>query len=163
MRVHISLPVTNLETSIGFYAALFGQDASKRRPDYANFRLEQPAIHLALNERPGAARAEETEDTDDPVNHFGIEVGDVAELARVRARLVAAALAHRDEHNATCCYDTGEKVWTRDPDGHTWEIWVRTGEAAVMHAPESECCVPTADASEAAAKAKTGVAPSCCG
>jgi catechol 2,3-dioxygenase-like lactoylglutathione lyase family enzyme len=135
MRVHISLPVTNLDTAVSFYAALFGQDVTKRRPDYANFRLDQPAIHLALNER-----ADVRVDRDDEVNHFGIEVQDLAELGRVRDRLIAAGLAHRDEAEAVCCYATGEKVWTHDPDGHTWEVWVRTGEADVLHPATSECC-----------------------
>ena len=39
MRVHISLPVENLETSIGFYEELFDQPPTKVRADYANFLI----------------------------------------------------------------------------------------------------------------------------
>lgn len=147
MRVHISLPVTSLESSVAFYSALFGEPVTKRRPDYANFRLDEPAIHLALNERAVVVAG-----TDDEVNHFGIEVANEVELIGVRTRLVDAGLAHRDEPNATCCYATGDKVWTKDPDGHTWEIWVRTGEAATMSTPDSTCCDK---APEAKIEAKT--------
>ncbi|HUH01528.1 MAG TPA: ArsI/CadI family heavy metal resistance metalloenzyme [Kofleriaceae bacterium] len=154
MRVHISLPVTSLESSISFYSALFGEPATKRRPDYANFRLDEPAIHLALNERPAAAGH------GDEVNHFGIEVANEVELIGVRTRLLDAGLAHRDEPNATCCYATGNKVWTKDPDGHTWEIWVRTGEAATMSAPDSTCCDKPAAAADAPTEARAPT--SCC-
>ena len=50
MRVHISLNVQSLSKSQAFYVALFGQEASKQKPGYANFRLNEPPIHLALVE-----------------------------------------------------------------------------------------------------------------
>ena len=46
MRVHISLPVSDVPSSIGFYQRLLGREASKVRDDYANFRLDGPALHL---------------------------------------------------------------------------------------------------------------------
>ena len=54
-RVHISLPVSDVEASARFYEKLFGQAPTKRKPDYANFRLDQPALHLSLVQSPAPA------------------------------------------------------------------------------------------------------------
>ncbi|MEO0605737.1 MAG: hypothetical protein AAF211_30170 [Myxococcota bacterium] len=32
----------------------------------------------------------------------------------------------------TCCYAVGDKFWATDPDGHEWELWVRTADAESM-------------------------------
>jgi catechol 2,3-dioxygenase-like lactoylglutathione lyase family enzyme len=66
MRIHISLNVESIEQSKAFYTALFGQVASKLKPGYANFRLDDPPIHLALMER-GKTGSE-------GVGHLGIEL-----------------------------------------------------------------------------------------
>ena len=50
MRIHISLNVSSLENSVNFYSRLFGLSASKTKDAYANFRLDEPPIHLALKE-----------------------------------------------------------------------------------------------------------------
>ena len=52
MRIHISLEVSDLKKSISFYEKLFSQKVSKVKSDYANFRLDEPGLHLALVERP---------------------------------------------------------------------------------------------------------------
>ncbi|MEI6431602.1 MAG: VOC family protein, partial [bacterium] len=49
-KTHISLNVRDVEKSVAFYEAFFGQPAHKRRPDYANFDLDTPALKLALNQ-----------------------------------------------------------------------------------------------------------------
>ena len=66
MRVHISLKVTSITRSLGFYSALFGRDASQLKDGYANFRLDEPPIHLALVERSDAGGG--------GVSHLGFEV-----------------------------------------------------------------------------------------
>ena len=48
MRIHISLPVKDLDKSVEFYSTALGHPVSKLKQDYANFRLDEPAIHLAL-------------------------------------------------------------------------------------------------------------------
>lgn len=135
-RVHISLPVENLETSIGFYEELFDQPATKVRDDYANFRLDQPAIHLALVQAKNACCSEPAGSH----SHFGIELPDSDTFESWHDRLEATDLKGRDEHDIVCCYARGEKVWLTDPDRNEWEIWVRTGEAEQMHSEPGECC-----------------------
>lgn len=133
MRVHISLPASDLEKSRAFYTDLFGTPATKVRDDYLNFRLEEPAIHLALVRRSAAAP--------DPLQHYGIELPDETSFAvwEERAEKVEAASAIEAEPDAKCCYARGEKIWLTDPDGHRWEIWHRTGEFEALAEPESEC------------------------
>jgi catechol-2,3-dioxygenase len=144
MRVHISLAVKDLESSLTFYEKLFGQAPTKIREDYANFRLDQPSIHLALERTTGSANA-------NPVgpstthSHFGIELPNPDTFNAWRERLRGTGVQGRDEHDAVCCYARAEKVWLTDPDQNAWEIWVRTGEAEMMlnevQAAAKECCV----------------------
>jgi catechol-2,3-dioxygenase len=139
MRVHISLAVKDLETSLKFYENLFGQPPTKVREDYANFRLDHPAIHLALEQAPTTAK--------DPIgsstthSHFGVELPDLETFSAWRERLRETGAEGRDEEGAVCCYARAEKVWLADPDQNAWEIWVRTGEVEQMHSDTSECCV----------------------
>ena len=50
IRVHVSLDVQSVEQSIVFYREMFGEQPSKVREAYANFRLDSPPVHLALQE-----------------------------------------------------------------------------------------------------------------
>jgi catechol 2,3-dioxygenase-like lactoylglutathione lyase family enzyme len=144
-RVHISLMVSDLEAAVGFYSRLFGAEASKRRPRYANFRLDTPALHLALIE--GGSDAS-------PQRHYGMELFDKGHLETLKAAATEAGLSLRIEEQITCCYAVGDKFWAEDPDGNSWEFWVRTDDDADSLAPiqsaetESGCCTPE---------------PSCCG
>ena len=137
MRVHVSFPVKNLEDSIRFYSRLFDSDPSKRKPDYANFRLNQPPIHLAMVESQKAANGATN---DASVQHFGIELPDMETLHDWRTRTTDQDMNAFEEAGAQCCYAEAEKIWLTDPDGHRWEIWVRTGEYDALKQPKSECC-----------------------
>ena len=134
MRVHISLPVSDLNKSQAFYASMFGQPASKVRDDYLNFRLDEPAIHLALvqSERAEAHASQ----------HFGVELPDAESFASWQERALQAekAMAVEPEPDAKCCYARAEKVWLVDPDGHRWELWHRTGEYDAMIEKPAACC-----------------------
>lgn len=122
MRVHIALQATDLEKSRRFYASLFGQPASKVKPDYLNFRLDKPAIHLALVRGDGVAAPAH--------QHFGVELPDAATFGDWQQRVLETdeARSALAEPDARCCYARANKVWVTDPDGHRWEIWYRTGE-----------------------------------
>lgn len=133
-RIHISLQVSDLQRAVGFYESLFGQPVSKRRQGYANFRLEEPPIHLSLI---GGS----SEVTAYP-GHHGVELANLDDLADWRQRLEDAGLPTRLEDDVTCCYARADKVWVEDPDGNDWEVWVRKADADVMKEPEdtSSCC-----------------------
>lgn len=157
-RIHISVPVSNLEASKRFYAALFGVAPSKVKADYANWRLEQPALHLALVQAPKVASGH------NPVRHFGVELFSDSDLQGWRKRAAEAGLSLRDEEEVVCCYAKADKFWAQDPDGNEWEFWVRLEEAEAMkgesRAKEGECCAPAATANAGASTAKA--ASPCC-
>ncbi len=145
MRVHISLNVSSLDKSTGFYRQMFGQAASKTKAGYANFRLDQPPIHLALVEA-GKSGSE-------GVSHLGIELPDAGTLDEWHSRLTAAGVDFEVEDKANCCFALADKLWLTDPDGYRWEIWVRTGEydgigasriSAEQRPDDSNSCCPQA-------------------
>lgn len=141
-RVHISLEVSNLEKALSFYSSLFQTEPSKREADYANFRLDNPQLHLALVLRPD--RKPEPKDTN---RHYGIELFENEKLSAWLKVAQQHDLSPRVEENITCCYAVGDKFWARDPDGHEWEFWVKKEDAATMHEPapskkSSACCAP---------------------
>ena len=140
MRVHISLNSSSLDDSIAFYAALFGQEATKTREDYANFRLDQPAIHLALVERESAF------DECNGIGHLGVELPDAGELQAWRGRLEDSGVAFDVEDEAQCCYAQADKLWLTDPDGNRYPFSNKgllgttdqSGSAAEIVVPEAK-------------------------
>jgi catechol 2,3-dioxygenase-like lactoylglutathione lyase family enzyme len=125
MRVHISLPVKNISASVDFYRTALGQPVSKLKDDYANFRLDEPAIHLALVARDGQAGASSA-------SHFGVELPDHETLDTWRKRANGDQMNIKNDPDASCCYARADKFWLSDPDGNRWEFWVRTGDSDVL-------------------------------
>ena len=157
-RIHISLSVSDLHSSVAFYKALFGAEPTKQRDDYANFRLDRPGLHLALVKAPEHASG------DSRARHFGIELFDNVNLSDWQARLEEAHMPLKIEQQVTCCYAVGNKFWAKDPDGNDWEFWVRTEEADAMHGEESaaeQCCTPKQAEVAVAKAAATNAAPCC--
>ncbi len=142
-RPHISLEVSDLEASIDFYSAIFNIEPTKQYADYANFRLEEPALHLALVHKPSHEPYRGDQ-------HFGIELFEDAQLAEWKDKVTASGLAPRVEETVTCCYAVADKFWLKDPDGNEWEFWVRHEEADRMQDTRQEvgcgtegvCCAP---------------------
>ena len=50
LRPHLALTVTDVERSIPFYEALYGVQPEKRKPGYAKFDLESPAVNFTMQE-----------------------------------------------------------------------------------------------------------------
>lgn len=136
MRIHISLNVSDLDASVAFYERLFNTEVTKRRPDYANFRLDVPPVHLALQptKEPAGHAANGAH------SHYGVELPDAATFAAWRSRLQASGGDVVNEQDASCCYATADKTWVTDPDGNSWEVWVRTGEAERLAPAQGGCC-----------------------
>ena len=125
-RIHVNLNVADLDRSIAFYTRLFGTGPSKVRADYANWRLDQPALHLALISKPEHIKNHGGE-------HFGVELFERDALNGWRERAEAAGVTARVEEQVTCCYAVADKWWAADPDGNEWEFWVRSEDAEAMH------------------------------
>lgn len=131
--VHISLPVTDLKASVGFYRRFLGADPVKEREDYAKFRLTDPPLNLALNEVPGAVGQ--------TAGHLGIEVSSSSEVWRRRGGVQEAGLVTRTEEGVDCCYAVQDKFWVTDPDGARWEVFTVTDDAG-QAAGAATCCAP---------------------
>lgn len=152
-RVHLALPVSHLDQSVAFYAALLGGPPTKTREGYARFEAMDSGLVLALNEREEATALEGA--------HFGIRRDDPEAVAREASRLEAAGLSIRREDATTCCYAVQDKAWAVDPDGNAWEIYAVTDDGAETYRSDSStCCAAEA---EEDASGSAPVKASCCG
>jgi predicted enzyme related to lactoylglutathione lyase len=152
LKPHLSLNVSNIEQSIAFYERAFNVKATKRRPGYAKFDLQEPNLNLTMQEAPR---------TGINASHFGIQVASSEDVAVAWTRFKAAGLKTFTEENTECCYALQDKVWIEDPDGNAWEIFTVKGDSDVMEKQASKegCCVPGVKSDETGEKASGG----CCG
>jgi catechol 2,3-dioxygenase-like lactoylglutathione lyase family enzyme len=148
LKAHVSLNVSNIDRSVAFYEKAFGVAASKRRPGYAKFDLESPSLNLTMSEAPR---------TGVNASHFGIQVASSDDVLEAKTRFESLGLATFSEQDTSCCYAVQDKVWLEDPDGNSWEVFVVKGEAPVMKADGSNCCVPVGISNKPAA-----ASPGCC-
>ena len=129
MRLQLALNVKDLDRAVDYYSRLFGASPHKRRPGYANFAIDDPALNLVLFENQSASER---------INHLGVEVETEKELNAAVDRLSAEGIAERFERNTTCCHATQNKVWSSEPDGLVWEWYRITNDAP--SASENACC-----------------------
>ncbi len=138
LKPHVSLNVTNIDASVAFYERMFGVAASKRRPGYAKFDLESPALNLTMQERaPTGINA----------SHFGVQVASSVDVQEAKSRFENSGLKIFTEEDVECCYALQDKVWVEDPDGNSWEVFVVKGDADAMspratQGDKAACCVP---------------------
>lgn len=121
-RMHIHIAVDDLETASSFYAAIFGQDPTVSKSDYAKWSLEDPRVNLAISKKV---------DNQPGLDHLGIQAETSEELEQLYMRLGDASYAMVEQKGATCCYAESDKHWAIDPAGVTWEMFHTMGEAAV--------------------------------
>lgn len=134
-RIHIGLAVQDLNVSVFFYRALFGQEPSKVRPGYAKFEMFEPPVILSLNQIAGQTAPS------NPVMHHGIQVKSTNAVNEIANRMSAAQIPVRSEDSVTCCYAVQSKVWIADPDGNKWEAYVvLDNDAANRSSAENSCC-----------------------
>ncbi len=121
-RLHVHVAVDDLTASIRFYSTLFGTEPSVTEDDYAKWLLDDPAVNFAISDRSGRRG----------IDHLGIQVDTATELAEVTDRLSAARAHVLQEKAAECCYATGDKTWSADPQGVAWETFHTYGEIRVF-------------------------------
>lgn len=127
MSPQLALNVADLESSIRFYAELFGTEPTKRRPGYANFAIADPPLKLVLIEgEPGQPTK---------LDHLGVEVDSTEDVTAATDRLTAAGLATFEENDTTCCYALQDKVWVHGPGAEPWEVYVVKADAEQMGSP----------------------------
>ncbi len=91
-RVQLALNVDDIDTAVAFYSQLLHAEPAKRRPGYANFALDDPALKLVLIENPG---------TGGSLNHLGIEVDSTEQVVDATRRFTAAGLPTDIEEGTT--------------------------------------------------------------
>jgi catechol 2,3-dioxygenase-like lactoylglutathione lyase family enzyme len=122
-RVQLALNVSDVDAAVEFYSRLFGVGPAKRRPGYANFAVEEPALKLVLIENA---------DSPATLNHLGVEVTSSGDVAAAQARLQGEGLDTATEEGVSCCYAVQDKVWVSDPDGAPWEIYTVLADGDTM-------------------------------
>ena len=136
-RIHMGLAVKSMDRSLAFYRTLFGHDPTKIRPHYAKFEVAEPPVNLALNEVGGETGP------NNAVAHFGIQVKSTEAVRIIADRLKIAGLETKFEENITCCFAVQNKVWTTDPDGNKWEVYVVLDNDGAHHQPTKTACCPS--------------------
>jgi catechol 2,3-dioxygenase-like lactoylglutathione lyase family enzyme len=120
VKFHVSLNVADLPRSLVFYSAMFGVGPAKSFGNYAKFEIASPPLILSL--KPQAAHR------GGPLNHLGLRVTTVLELAEVQRRLEEAGFRGARQDDVRCCYAHQTKMWIADPDETLWELYVLHGD-----------------------------------
>jgi catechol 2,3-dioxygenase-like lactoylglutathione lyase family enzyme len=119
-RIQLALNVDDIDRAVTFYSRLFDAAPAKRRPGYANFALDEPALKLVLIENPGRGGS---------LNHLGVEVASTEEVVAATRRYAAAGMPTEVEDGTTCCYALQDKVWVSGPGGERWEVYTVLADA----------------------------------
>ncbi len=149
-RFHVHVAVSDLDKSIAFYSAMFGEQPAVVKPDYAKWMLEDPRINFAISHRgqpPG-------------VNHLGMQADNDAELEAIHANLQKADTAVVAEKDAHCCYARSDKYWVTDPQGIAWESFRSLATIPLFSGADSD--VSSAAATSASCGGDSASATSCC-
>ena len=133
-RLQLALNVNDIDAAVAFYSTLFDSEPVKRRPGYANFAIDNPALKLILFENP-----EQT----GTLNHLGVERESMEEVEAEANRLEAAGLTLDVEGDVVCCYARQDKHWVTGPDRQRWENYVVLADSeseSGRPATASACC-----------------------
>jgi catechol 2,3-dioxygenase-like lactoylglutathione lyase family enzyme len=143
MRPHVSLNVRDVPRSVAFYEKVFGVSPQKQVADYAKFDLQKPSLNFSLVAATDSVSS---------VNHLGIEVESISEIASWKEHLQQNGILEKVEENIACCFARQDKLWFTDPDGNAWEIFT-VHEQLVVTGPfqNTGCCVPNGQTMSAAA------------
>jgi catechol 2,3-dioxygenase-like lactoylglutathione lyase family enzyme len=112
-RLHIHLKTEKLDQSVAYYTALFGEEPTVLKVDYAKWLLDDPKANIALSTHGGTPG----------IDHVGLQIDDDETLAAITGRLKEADAAYYEEEQASCCYAKSNKTWSRDPQGAVWEVF----------------------------------------
>src|SRR6476659_6971980 len=77
-RLQLALNVDDIDAAVEFYSTLFDTAPAKRRPGYANFAVENPALKLVLIENAAATGT---------LTHLGVERDSMDEVEAEANRL----------------------------------------------------------------------------
>ena len=151
-RMHINVGVENLDQSIKFYNALFGEQPVKVKPDYAKWMVDDPFINFAITTRTGKKG----------VDHLGLQVEEDNELEELRERFKQADLSVFDEGETVCCYARSDKTWVEDPSGIAWEAYKTMEDVQLFGGSAPAEMTAEASGDTACCTPETKGQPDCC-
>ena len=139
-RFHVHVSVKEMLEGVRFYSAMFGQQPTVVKDDYAKWMLDDPRVNFAISNRSGKSG----------VDHLGIQVESAEELSGVEEYLHRASDAVQPGTGAPCCYAQSDKYWVQDPAGIAWEAFHTLSSVPVFGedhssrdtATKAACCAP---------------------
>jgi len=131
MKTHISLKVSDLDSSIDFYTKMLGIDPVKVKSDYAKFDVNDPPLNLTLNSSTVAAGGQ--------LSHLGLQVASTKDVDTIAKRWADSGLLTLEEKQTDCCYALQDKVWVEDRDGAHWEVFTVLADTEGT-AEATKCC-----------------------
>ncbi len=138
-RMHVSLYVSDIEKTIGFYNLFFGQKPAKIRKGYTKYILAEPSLIISFVENP--------ERVQQHFGHMGFQVETLEQLNERLKIARKAGLVTLEEIGTNCCFAKQDKFWATDPDGVQWEVYYFHEDAEFNdpHYEESSsaCCIAT--------------------
>lgn len=137
--MHVSLYVKDIAATVDFYNKFFGQQASKVKPGYAKYMLDEPSLIISFVEAADKVQAN--------FGHLGFQVATKEELENRLEQTHTQGLQSLEEMGTNCCYALQDKYWVADPDGHQWEVYYFHQDSEFndpKYATEeaSACCSP---------------------
>lgn len=141
-RLHIHLKTKDLDRSIAFYTAMFGEGPTRVEKDYAKWLLDDPRANISVSTHGGEAG----------FDHAGISIETKDELEEIAARLRGGETPLFAEQETTCCYARSNKYWVNDPQGARWELFQTYGDSTAYGAePDRNQAASGAPAADPAA------------
>ena len=125
---HVHLKVSDLPKSIAFYNALFNQEATVVKSDYAKWQLDNPQVNFAIST---------AEDRKPGLAHLGLQAENGTVLKQLYQQMKQAEGDIKEEGDTVCCYAKSEKSWIEDPEGISWEVFHTYGEATFYGSGEN--------------------------
>lgn len=130
-RFHVHIRVQDLEKNIEFYNTLFNTPATKVKPDYAKWMLEDPKVNFSISTGDGSVE----------IRHLGLQVENSEELQEVYAQMEKAEGTVIEEPQVACCYAFSDKSWIADPQNIKWEVFQTHEDTTIYGGKSPECQV----------------------
>lgn len=138
MKMHLSLPVLNIEKTNIFYSKLFSENPIKIKNDYLKFDPKGIALNLSFH-LSGQKISK--------FPHLGIELSDLEVFSKTFESLKNKEMIELEQDESTCCYAAQKKFWVKDPSGYRWEIYYIVKDTEQKMSPNSKCCEVSSDES----------------
>ena len=157
-RMHVSLYVSDIASTVNFYTTFFGQPASKVKKGYAKYELTNPGLIISFVENPDRVKGN--------FGHLGFQVGSKEEMEAKLAIAREKNIVSLEEMGTACCYAVQDKFWVTDPDGVQWEVYyfhedVEFNDPKYSLEDASACCMPAKEEKPKVQLAEIGTEEKC--